>query len=220
MQTLLEMWKASPWAFAIGMVVIAYAVTDTIDKAIRNLTRRSVRFTAEDLDLLAEALADRLGEQPAKIDDAILDHLALKIADRMGELQADAAADDDMVAKLADAVRDRVNTVGLLACDIELIAARVMDLADERRAEREKAKVAKTAAKPDRAEVLELPKFGVGDTVVDDNGDQGVISHRSDARDNAWYINWTTGEFAGDTLWSYEESLKLVSKASAKPATT
>lgn len=146
MQTLLEMWKASPWAFAIGMVVIAYAVTDTTDKAIRNLTRRSVRFTAENLDLLAKALADRLGEQPAKIDDAILDHLALKIADRMAELQADAAADDDMVAKLADAVRDRVNTVGLLACDIELIAARVMDLADERRVEREKARVEQAEA--------------------------------------------------------------------------
>lgn len=117
MQTLLEVWKVSPWAFMLGLVVIAYAVTDTIDKAIRNTTRRSVRFTADDLDALAGALAERLGEQPAKLDD-----------------------DDALVAKIADAVRDRVNEVTVSATDLDLFAAKVMELADKRRAEREAAK--------------------------------------------------------------------------------
>jgi len=143
MQTLLEMWKASPWALAIGIVILACAITDTINKAIKNLTRRSVRFTAEDLDAIAKALADRLGEQPAQIDD-------------------------DTLEAFADAVRERVNQVGLLASDIEMIAARTVEVADKYRQERLriKAEQAEAAARMEAEQAATLEGFHVVGPVV------------------------------------------------------
>ena len=98
-------------------------------------------------DRQMQCLADRLvGEivPKALIEVSrhadLLDRLALKIADRQNELNADATADDALVAKIADAVRDRVNEVTVSATDLDLFAAKVMELADKRRAEREAAK--------------------------------------------------------------------------------
>lgn len=127
-------------------------------------------------DRQMQCLADRLvGEivPKALIEVSrhadLLDRLALKIADRQNELNADATADDALVAKIADAVRDRVNEVTVSATDLDLFAAKVMELADKRRAEREAAKAeqaefaAKAEAEP--AETPEPPKFGIGDRV-------------------------------------------------------
>lgn len=48
--------------------------------------------------------------------------------------------DSDDIDRLADAVRDRINEVNVSAADLRRFAAIVMELADQRRAEREKAK--------------------------------------------------------------------------------
>ena len=83
----------------------------------------------DDLDRIARSLAARLSDEPVKLDDSEMDAFAAKFAAAWPD---DESADDTLVARITESV-----------------AAKVMELADQRRAERERAKAeqAEEAAK-------------------------------------------------------------------------
>lgn len=201
-------------------------------------------------DRQMQCLADRLvGEivPKALIEVSrhadLLDRLALNIADRQNELNADATADDALVAKIADAVRDRVNEVNISATDIQVIAATaaaaVMDAADQRRAEREAAKAGQKthtlegiylaptsfAVSQPQGDMLvvpattpEPPKFGVGDKVCSpDSGDIAeiiAVTHGG----QRYTLKWCDS-LVGSWLAKSVEQFDLVEKAPTPAAT-
>lgn len=127
---------------------------DAMDQLATHLAKKfqmnmQLTYEAHGIDKIADILAARLYEQPAEIGD-----------------------DDALVAKIADAVRDRVNEVTVSATDLDLFAAKVMELADKQRAERERAK-AKQASKEG--------KYKRDDLVDVLDGDQWVPG---------WYVNF------------------------------
>lgn len=129
-------------------------------------------FGRLDLDAIAKGVAARLSDEPVKLDDSEMDALAAKFAEAWNALPDDESDDDALAAKIADAVRDRINEVNVSATDLDRFAVRVTELADQRRAERERAK-AKQASKEG--------KYKRDDLVDVLDGDQWVPG---------WYVNF------------------------------
>lgn len=154
MQTLLEFWTASPFfatvvfiGFVIAIGIVTGLVTALVFDVIQMLINGVVRLFR--------------GHPPVA--------------------GGDEADDDALAEKIADAVRDRVNTVGLLASDVDLIAATtasaVMETADARRAERERAR----AEQAEAVRVAEEREYQMGDLI------------EVQVRDDEWVPGWYAG---------------------------
>lgn len=90
----------------------------------------------DDLDRIAKSLAARLSDEPVKLDDSEMDKFARKCAKAWNEIPYDNTPDDELFARIEKLARE------IAWEQTDVFAAKVMELADQRRAERERAQVA------------------------------------------------------------------------------
>jgi len=93
----------------------------------------------DDLDRIAKSLAARLSDEPVKLDDSEMDKFARKCAKAWNEIPYDNTPDDELFARIEKLARE------IAWEQTDVFAAKVMELADQRRAERERAKAEQAA---------------------------------------------------------------------------
>lgn len=137
----------------------------------------------DDLDRIAKSLAARLSDEPVKLDDSEMDKFARKCAKAWNEIPYDNTPDDELFARIEKLARE------IAWEQTDVFAAKVMELADQRRAERERAKAEQAAT---------LEGFQVVESAMPKDGEYKRDDLVEVLVEGEWKPGWYAGYFKND----------------------